>query len=296
MTPTPSEIEALLRTVEALPDERARDAARALMAAVLDWHRAGLDRLLGIIANAGVGTDALEALQKDDLIGGLLLLHGLLSADSNAPGVASERSTTATTFVPVERLLRAKREQRQSCGLCGTALPADHRHVLERATQKPECACEGCAILFTNQAGRYRPIPRRVSALTGFRMAEPSWLALGVPVGLAFFSKVSVTNRVVARYPGPAGAVEAEVDARAWTALVAENPVLGELEPDVEALLVNRLEAQSDYYRAPIDECYRLAGFVRSRWYGVSGGERVSAAVAEFFSALRARDYAGAAA
>ena len=41
--------------------------------------------------------------------------------------------------------------------------------------------------------------------------------------------------------PVPAGATESLLTLEAWDALVEENPVLRELEPDVEALLVNRL-------------------------------------------------------
>ena len=50
----------------------------------------------------------------------------------------------------------------------------------------------------------------------------------------------SVTGGVVALYPSPAGATESELELTAWDALCAANPVLERLEPDAEALIVNR--------------------------------------------------------
>jgi hypothetical protein len=290
MIPTPTEIERLLRAVEDLSDVRAREAARALVRALLDWHRAGLERLLCIVSSSTRrADDLLRELESDDVIGGLVLLHELSLADSKAVGDAPSAPAVPSGFVPVERLTRNKRDHHGSCGLCSAALADDHRHVLERGTRKPTCSCDACAILLTAPAdGRYRRIPRRVSALAGFRMDESTWLALGVPVALAFFTKSEPAPAViVACYPGPAGAVEAVIDEQAWATVVAENPALGELEPEVEALLVNRLEPGPEYYRVPIDECFRLVGSVRSNWQGISGGRAVSAAVAEFFASLR---------
>ena len=62
----------------------------------------------------------------------------------------------------------------------------------------------------------------------------------------------------------PAGPTESLLPLETWDEIVAENPVLATLEPDVEALLVNRLgvgrasglqRASPDYYILPIDEC-----------------------------------------
>ena len=50
--------------------------------------------------------------------------------------------------------------------------------------------------------------------------------------------------------------------------------MLAELEPDVEALLVNRMKGERAYYRAPIDECFKLVGLIRMHWRGLSGGTR----------------------
>jgi hypothetical protein len=61
------------------------------------------------------------------------------------------------------------------------------------------------------------------------------------------------------------------------------------LEPDVEALLVNRIGDARECYRVGVDECYRLAGLIRTNWHGLSGGSEVWAAIARFFEALRRR-------
>jgi hypothetical protein len=73
----------------------------------------------------------------------------------------------------------------------------------------------------------------------------------------------------------------------AWAQVVADNPRLRELESDVEALLVNRVGAAREYYLAPIDECYKLVGLIRSNWRGLSGGTEVWRAIAVFFKELK---------
>jgi hypothetical protein len=73
---------------------------------------------------------------------------------------------------------------------------------------------------------------------------------------------------------------------------VEENPILSHLQPDIEALLVNRVGhahewSRAEYYIAPIDECYRLVGLIRANWKGLSGGAEVWAEIGRFFSGLR---------
>ena len=64
----------------------------------------------------------------------------------------------------------------------------------------------------------------------------------------------------MAYYPGPAGATESLLPLDAWEALVSQNPPLQKLQPDVEALLVNRAGKARNYFIAPIDKCYELVG------------------------------------
>jgi hypothetical protein len=90
-------------------------------------------------------------------------------------------------------------------------------------------------------------------------------------------------------YPSPAGAVESTVEPAAWRRIEADNPVLRALEPDVEALLVNRTGSARDHFLVPVDDCYALAGLVRTGWQGFTGGTEVWEAIGAFFGDLRSR-------
>lgn len=68
-------IEELVREAEELPDPRARSVAVDLLQAVLDFHAAGLERIMEIAADEGDGT--MERFATDDLTSSLLLLHDL---------------------------------------------------------------------------------------------------------------------------------------------------------------------------------------------------------------------------
>ena len=61
------------------------------------------------------------------------------------------------------------------------------------------------------------------------------------------------------------------------------------MEPDVEALLVNRVSADAEYLIVPIDECFRLVGIIRTHWKGLSGGTEVWKHIQQFFTNLRSR-------
>jgi len=107
-----------------------------------------------------------------------------------------------------------------------------------------------------------------------------------LPIDLAFFQNSSRAGRVVAYYPSPAGCTESLLDLDAWRDIVHNNPELEQLLPDVETLLINRTRQRCDYYIAPIDQCYKLAGVVRTHWQGLSGGELVWQEIDEFFESL----------
>jgi Fe-S cluster biogenesis protein NfuA len=78
-------LDSLLRGVERFPDVEAQAHTRALLRAVLELHGAGLARLLDYLAEAGeVGQATLDACVRDEVIGGLLLLHGLHPLDVEA--------------------------------------------------------------------------------------------------------------------------------------------------------------------------------------------------------------------
>ena len=97
----------------------------------------------------------------------------------------------------------------------------------------------------------------------------------------------SETGTIVGLYPSPAGATECELDLDAWDRLLAANPVLEDLDADAEALIVNRIASPPMHAIAPLDDCYRLVGIVKSTWEGISGGAEMEAAVARYFDDLR---------
>ncbi len=171
---------------------------------------------------------------------------------------------------------------------------AAHPHLIEVAQRNILCTCDACAILFSGQGVKFKRVPRRVRFLTGFNLSDAEWNGLMVPINMAFFFKSSLEDRVVALYPSPAGATESLLGLESWNDIVAANPILNEMEPDVEGLLVNRLGysrgySAAEYYLLPIDECYKLVGLIRLHWNGLSGGTEVWQKLGEFFSGLKAR-------
>ena len=71
---------------------------------------------------------------------------------------------------------------------------------------------------------------------------------------------------MAAFYPSPAGATESVLPLDTWDEVVAANPELATLQPDVEAFLVRgraRTAAGAECYLVPIDACYELVGQLR---------------------------------
>jgi len=182
------------------------------------------------------------------------------------------------------------RAQVEHCDICSVELATSHPHLVEPATRKLLCACQACAILFSGQADtRYRRVPQRVVYLPEFQMTDAQWESLLIPINMAFFFQSTPARRVVSLYPSPAGATESLLDLESWDEIVRCNPILKHMEPDTEALLINRVREASDYYLVPIDECYRLVGLIRMRWHGLSGGAEVWETIREFFNDLKDR-------
>jgi hypothetical protein len=61
------------------------------------------------------------------------------------------------------------------------------------------------------------------------------------------------------------------------------------MEPDTEALLVNRIGNTTECFLLPIDECFKLVGIIRANWKGFSGGTEVWEEIADFFAKLNER-------
>jgi hypothetical protein len=195
-----------------------------------------------------------------------------------------------TALASLRRFVRP-RAARERCELCDAALADDHAHLVETTGRQLVCACDACAILFSGRAEtKYRRVPRRVQLLPGFRMTEEAWDDLQLPINLAFFVHSTPAGRVVAMYPSPAGATESLVEPESWKRLEDENPSLCDLEPDVEALLVNRIREARECYRVGIDECYKLVGLIRTHWRGLSGGQAAWEEIGRFFVDLKRRE------
>lgn len=180
----------------------------------------------------------------------------------------------------------APREQPERCDLCGTDIPPDHRHLLHIEDRRIVCACEACRALLGE--GPWRPTGTRSLLLPDLELSEEVWARFRIPIGLAFFLKRAAGD-VVALYPSPAGATESELAIEAWDELVAANPILESQEPEVEGLIVNRLAVPPQHALAPIDECYRLVGLIKTAWQGISGGSNVGPAIESFFAELESK-------
>jgi hypothetical protein len=193
----------------------------------------------------------------------------------------------------------------ERCEMCAVDIGDRHQHVVDLVGRGLMCTCRPCYLLFTAEDAelRYRAVPDRYLSFPGFALFAGQWDELEIPVGLAFFFVNSVLGRTVAFYPGPAGATESELPLGAWDGIVAANPALGLLQPDVEALLVRMPDprpgggsgpesGRTVCYLLPIDRCYELVGSLRRAWRGFDGGQEARALLDAFFAELAARSTA----
>ena len=207
--------------------------------------------------------------------------------DSEIGNGQSEIGSSPSAFAVLRRFVR-QRGAVERCELCSAELPGDHEHLVDTSTRQMTCACQACAILFSGKANaRFRRVPRRIRYLSNFLLTDAQWESLLIPIGMAFFFKSSTAGKVIALYPSPAGATESLLDFASWNEILESNPVLLDMEPDTEALLVNRVRGASDYYLLPIDECYKLVGIIRTHWHGLSGGTQMWEAIKGFFAELK---------
>jgi hypothetical protein len=178
------------------------------------------------------------------------------------------------------------------CELCGESLAERHGHLADTEHRSISCACTACSLLFTRPGGRYLTVPDRVRHDPAAPLTSAEWAELRIPVGIAFFMVNSALGQVVASYPSPAGATECELDLAAWDRLAADHPLLRELAPDVEALLIvanDSPDAGVEAFLVPVDVCYSLAGALRLNWHGFDGGAEVRRVMADFLADIRHR-------
>ncbi len=187
-------------------------------------------------------------------------------------------------------------EEQEHCELCGSPVEAKHRHVIDLESRQLLCACRPCSVLFDRRAaggGHFRLVPDRRLRLEDFRLEDPVWDRLRIPVDMAFFFLNSDQGRTMAFYPGPMGATESRLELATWEQVEQANPVLSTIEPDVEALLVNRARGSRRHWLVPVEDPYRLVALIRTRWRGFTGGREVWDGIDGFFAELdrRARPF-----
>ena len=189
------------------------------------------------------------------------------------------------------KLMREPRPALRSvCELCALPLEEAHGHVVDATDRRLLCSCYACSLLFAAPGaarGRFKMVPKRYAKIPSPLFSDAQWEALGIPIGLAFFFENSESGRVVAFYPGAAGATESQLPLDAWQELREREPLVASMQPDVEAALVYRSRGEEPRaFVVPIDACYELVGMVRSKWSGISGGDEVERGIGRFFEKI----------
>ena len=127
---------------------------------------------------------------------------------------------------------------------------------------------------------------RAIVWLDDFELPDELWARVRDPDrARVLHAQQLASGAIVALYPSPAGATESELDLGGLGATCATpTRVLESLEPDAEALIVNRIASRRSYVIAPIDECYRLVGADQGRaGRGSPAATRSSARSPTFF-------------
>jgi hypothetical protein len=176
--------------------------------------------------------------------------------------------------------------------LCTEPIGDEHEHLVDVHARRLLCSCRGCYLLFMSEGaggGHFRAVPDRYVSFSDFRLTAAQWDSLQIPVSVAFFLVNSTLDRVAAFYPGPAGATESLLPLDTWAEVVAANPALATLQPDVEAFLVraDRGVGGAECFVVPIDVCYELVGRLRMLWRGFDGGREAHDALDAFFERVR---------
>jgi hypothetical protein len=198
------------------------------------------------------------------------------------------------TFASLQALLKKRPASApgERCDYCATPLTSEHSHLVDMTSRRILCSCRPCYLVMEPQGaanGRYKPVPSRYVALDEMAVADAHWDALQIPIGLAFFFFNSAENAMVAFYPGPAGATQSLLSLESWDAIAAGTPALATLEPDVEAVILQRDKQATRSFIAPIDRAYELVGLIRTSWRGFDGGDEVRGRIDGFFADLGAR-------
>lgn len=168
----------------------------------------------------------------------------------------------------------------ERCASCAAPLPETHAHLL--AGEHVTCACAECAA-----REPARRVPPRKEPLAPEAVPDAMWEALDLPIGLFWLLAPTGSRGPLAAWPSPGGVVHAPIAPEAWSRAARESPALAALAPEVEALLVHRVQGAREQWLVSIDRCFELAGAVRRTWRGLSGGPELQAALAPLREAAR---------
>ena len=180
-----------------------------------------------------------------DRAGAAAARRGARAGGGRADGGAAARRSSPASGASCASRRRAGPPARRRAGRAASCArsrsPAEHKHLLDLEERRIVCVCPTCWSMRSGDA-RYRPTGSRTLWLEDFD-AAPTSCGRRSRSRSASRSSCARARRanVVGLYPSPAGATECELDLDAWDRLVAANPVLEDLDPDAEALIVNRL-------------------------------------------------------
>jgi hypothetical protein len=259
-----------------------REEARELVREVLSFHGEAIKLIAEALQSESPAL--LTKLRENALVASVLDLHDVVPAAAPA----------ATPLLPATTLVRKKpsrdekkqeqQQQHSRCDLCGVGIDGAHTHLLAAGTSRDmRCACVACAVLFeSNGITKYRRIPDRARLAA---VANGWWDALGLPIGMAFVI-AGESGGASAWYPSPLGATESKIPPHVWREIVAQYSGLGDLEPEVEAIIVERLSPQTTQFFVGIDRCWALVARIRAAWQGMTGGPAVREEVTQFFREL----------
>lgn len=133
-------VQELLGSLDEIADPFAQQRVQELIGAVLELYGAGLDRILGVVADAGeAGLPIRDALLEDGIVASLLLIHGLYpvsleervvqALDSVRPFLASHGGNVE--LISVEEGI-ARLQLQGSCNGCPSSA-ATLEHALREA-------------------------------------------------------------------------------------------------------------------------------------------------------------------
>lgn len=188
------------------------------------------------------------------------------------------------------RQLAREKAPAERCDFCSTGLAETHQHLIEPTNRQLICVCEPCAILFdSGGVTKYKRVPRRIQFLSDFQLTDAQWESLMIPISLAFFFNSTPAGKIIALYPSPAGPTESLLDFNDWGQIAEAHRAVNAMQADIEGLLVNRVGSAREHFIAPMDECFKLIGLIRTHWRGLSGGTQAWKEVAAFFDSLKQR-------